>query len=70
MTKHSQAFMTINFPCSPADGTVHNLNEYMEIHSTGVAPSIEADVVNIVKNERLGVVVSENQLEEFFTLPR
>ncbi|CAO2831715.1 unnamed protein product [Amaranthus hypochondriacus] len=56
-------------PIVAEDGTVHNLNEYMEIHSTGVAPSIEADMVNIVKNERLGVVVSESQLEEFFTLP-
>lgn len=41
----------------------------MEIHSTGAVPSIEADLVNAVRNERLGVVVSESQLEEFFSLP-
>ncbi|KMT15033.1 hypothetical protein BVRB_3g061570 isoform B [Beta vulgaris subsp. vulgaris] len=56
-------------PIVTEDGAVHNLNEYMEIHSTGAVPSIEADLVNAVRNERLGVVVSESQLEEFFSLP-
>lgn len=56
-------------PIVAEDGAVHNLNEYMEIHSAGAVPTVEANLVNAVRNERLGVVVSEKQLEEFFSLP-
>ncbi|XP_021724138.1 protein N-terminal glutamine amidohydrolase-like [Chenopodium quinoa] len=56
-------------PIVAEDGTVHNLNEYVEIRSADAVPNIEADLVNAVKNERLGVVVNEKQIEEFFSLP-
>ncbi|KAL2923590.1 Protein N-terminal glutamine amidohydrolase [Bienertia sinuspersici] len=56
-------------PIVAEDGAVHNLNEYIEIHSADVVPAVEADLVNTVKRERLGLVISENQLEEFFALP-
>ncbi|KAK3217862.1 hypothetical protein Dsin_011832 [Dipteronia sinensis] len=42
-----------------ADKTVHNINEYIEIHGEGILTNVGADVIN-------GVVMKENQLEEFF----
>ncbi|XP_074276819.1 protein N-terminal glutamine amidohydrolase [Silene latifolia] len=53
-------------PIIAQDGTIHNLNEYMEIHSGDAVPKLEAKVVNAVSEERLGVVVNENQLQQFF----
>ncbi|GFY98218.1 hypothetical protein Acr_12g0007590 [Actinidia rufa] len=50
------------------DGTVHNLNEYMEISTTNAVKDIGVEVVNAVYSQKLGVLVSENQLEEFFSL--
>ncbi|KAH9610443.1 hypothetical protein KSS87_020486 [Heliosperma pusillum] len=53
-------------PIVAQDGTIHNLNEYMEIHSGDAVPNVEAKVLNAVSAERLGVVVNENQLQHFF----
>ncbi|KAK9664349.1 hypothetical protein RND81_14G035400 [Saponaria officinalis] len=55
-------------PIVSQDGAVHNLNEYMEIHSADAVPEIEAKVMNAVSTERLGVVLHENQLQQFFSL--
>lgn len=55
-------------PIVAEDGAVHNLNEYMEIHGTDVMPSVEAGLLDTVRREWLGVVVSETQLEELFSL--
>lgn len=66
---NNRAFVTgFLFYSFPVDGAVHNLNEYMEIHSDDAVATIKADLVNDVRNERLGVVVSETQIEEFFSL--
>lgn len=50
-----------------ADGTVHNLNEYMDIQRSEALKTIEADSVAAVFTEKLGVVVGQNQLAEFFS---
>ncbi|KAL3841262.1 hypothetical protein ACJIZ3_025853 [Penstemon smallii] len=50
------------------DGTVHNLNEYMEMSSADVVKTIGADTVETVLAQKLGVLVSETQLEELFSL--
>ena len=61
--------MGANFYVSAcADGTVHNLNEYMEISTTDAVKDIGVEVVNAIYSQKLGVLVSENQLEEFFSL--
>ncbi|KAL3637232.1 Protein N-terminal glutamine amidohydrolase [Castilleja foliolosa] len=49
------------------DGTVHNLNEYMEMSSVDVVKSIGVDTVDTLSTQKLGVVVGESQLEEFFS---
>ncbi|KAG8371958.1 hypothetical protein BUALT_Bualt12G0016900 [Buddleja alternifolia] len=49
------------------DGTVHNLNEYMEMSSLDVVKSIEADTLDAVLTQKLGVLVNESQLEEVFS---
>ncbi|PON38859.1 Protein N-terminal glutamine amidohydrolase, alpha beta roll [Parasponia andersonii] len=54
-------------PIIAKDGTVHNLNEYMEIHLSDVMKNVEVDSIIVVFSEKLGVVVGENQLEEFFS---
>uniref|UniRef100_A0A6N2K961 Protein N-terminal glutamine amidohydrolase n=1 Tax=Salix viminalis TaxID=40686 RepID=A0A6N2K961_SALVM len=53
-------------PIVAEDGTVHNLNEYMEIHASDELKNMEADLINSVFTQQLGVAISENQLEEFF----
>ncbi|GER25869.1 protein N-terminal glutamine amidohydrolase, partial [Striga asiatica] len=51
------------------DGTAHNLNEYMEMSSVDVVKSIREETISTVQSEKLGVLVSETQLEEFFSQP-
>lgn len=48
------------------DGTSHNLNEYMEMSSLDVIKNIGADTVDTALTQKLGVLASESQLEEFF----
>lgn len=50
-----------------ADGTVHNLNQYIEISSVEVLQNVEAGSVEAVFSQNFGVVVSESKLEEFFS---
>ncbi|KAF5941015.1 hypothetical protein HYC85_022182, partial [Camellia sinensis] len=50
------------------DGTVHSLNEYIEISTAGLAKDIGVDLIDAVHSQKLGVTVSETQLEEFFSL--
>ncbi|CAL5351940.1 unnamed protein product [Camellia sinensis] len=50
------------------DGTVHNVNEYIEISTAGLAKDIGVDLIDAVHSQKLGVMVSETQLEEFFSL--
>lgn len=50
------------------DGTVHNLNEYMEMSSADVVKSIGDDTKDNVYAQRLGVLVRASQLEEIFSL--
>ncbi|KAJ6921864.1 protein N-terminal glutamine amidohydrolase [Populus alba x Populus x berolinensis] len=54
-------------PIVAEDGTIHNLNEYMEIHASDESTNMEADLINSVFTHQLGVVIGENQLEEFFS---
>jgi hypothetical protein len=39
----------------------------MEIHASDESTNMEADLINSVFTQQLGVVVGENQLEEFFS---
>ncbi|KAL5556260.1 hypothetical protein UlMin_038496 [Ulmus minor] len=54
-------------PITAEDGTLHNLNEYMEIRTSDVVSNTGVDSFNSVFTEKLGVVIGENQLEEFFS---
>ncbi|KAL6555397.1 hypothetical protein OROGR_006655 [Orobanche gracilis] len=49
------------------DGTTHNLNEYMEMSSSDVVKSIGADTIETVLTQKLGVLVSDSQIDDFFS---
>lgn len=49
------------------DGTVHNLNQYMDMSTKDVLKEIEKDSISAVFTEQLGILVGENQLEHFFS---
>ncbi|KAH9648396.1 protein N-terminal glutamine amidohydrolase [Citrus sinensis] len=53
-------------PIVAEDKTAHNLNEYNEIRADEVSVNVEPDLIHAVYTNKLGVVLSENQLEEFF----
>lgn len=50
------------------DGTVHNLNEYIEMSAADVVQSIGPDLIEAVYSQKLGVLLGESQLVEFFSL--
>ncbi|XP_031262852.1 protein N-terminal glutamine amidohydrolase [Pistacia vera] len=54
-------------PIVAEDNNVHNLNEYIEMRAADVATNVGADLINAVSTEKLGAVIDENQLEEFFS---
>ncbi|TXG46203.1 hypothetical protein EZV62_028298 [Acer yangbiense] len=54
-------------PIVAEDKTVHNLNEYIEIGTENISTNVGAELINDVSNKKLGVVMNENQLEEFFS---
>lgn len=47
---------------------MHNLNEYIEIRAADVVTNLGDDSVDAAFNQKLGVIVSETQLEEFVSL--
>ncbi|XP_076899830.1 protein N-terminal glutamine amidohydrolase-like [Bidens hawaiensis] len=49
------------------DGSVHNLNQYIEMSTKDVLKVVGEDSVNAVLTEQLGVLVGESQLEQFFS---
>ncbi|KAK1548792.1 hypothetical protein Q3G72_010278 [Acer saccharum] len=56
-------------PIVAEDKTVHNLNEFIEICAEDISTYVGAELINDVSNKKLGlgVVMNENQLEEFFS---
>ncbi|KAK8628702.1 hypothetical protein V6N13_009285 [Hibiscus sabdariffa] len=54
-------------PIVAEDGSVHNLNEYMEIHAGDVLMNLPQDLTSAVSSQKNGVVIGEAQLEEFFS---
>ncbi|CAN1255425.1 Protein N-terminal glutamine amidohydrolase [Linum perenne] len=54
-------------PIVAQDGTVHNLNEYMDIKAPTEAKIDELIDVVVSEEQKLGVVIKETQLEEFFS---
>ncbi|KAK0596236.1 hypothetical protein LWI29_013961 [Acer saccharum] len=54
-------------PIVAEDKTVHNLNEFIEIRAEDISTNVGAELINDVSNKKLGVVMNENQLEEFFS---
>lgn len=60
-------FYLILFLCAYADGSVHNLNEYNEIHAAEVLTNLPVDLARAVSSQKHGVVVGEAQLEELFS---
>ncbi|KAL6138092.1 hypothetical protein ACLB2K_063378 [Fragaria x ananassa] len=54
-------------PIVSQDGTVHNLNDYFDISATDVVKEAGYDMINAVFTEKFGVVIGENQLEDFFS---
>ncbi|TXG70363.1 hypothetical protein EZV62_005298 [Acer yangbiense] len=54
-------------PIVAEDKTMHNLNEYIEIGAKNISTNVGAELINDVSNKKLGVVMNENQLEEFFS---
>ncbi|KAJ7976772.1 protein N-terminal glutamine amidohydrolase [Quillaja saponaria] len=58
----------IHKPIVAEDGTKHNLNEYLEIRPADVISNASSgSIKDAVFTQKLGVVVNENQLEEFFS---
>lgn len=55
-------------PFACTDGAVHNLNEYITVSPDDVVKNVEADTVNVVLSEKLGVVIGEDDLLGFFSL--
>ncbi|XP_024980722.1 protein N-terminal glutamine amidohydrolase isoform X2 [Cynara cardunculus var. scolymus] len=49
------------------DGTVHNLNEYINMSTKDVLEDVGDDSVNAVFTKQFGVLVGESQLEQFFS---
>ncbi|XP_071717357.1 protein N-terminal glutamine amidohydrolase [Rutidosis leptorrhynchoides] len=49
------------------DGTVHNLNQYIDMSSKDLLKDLEQDTINAVFTKQLGVLVGESQLEQFFS---
>ncbi|GMI77123.1 Gln-specific amino-terminal (Nt)-amidase [Hibiscus trionum] len=54
-------------PIVAEDGSVHNLNEYMEIHAGDVLMNLPQDLTSAVLGQKHGVVIGEAQLEELFS---
>lgn len=52
---------------SCSDGTVHNLDNYRNIRAIDMLPDLQADTVNSVFTQELGVVIGETQLEDFLS---
>lgn len=50
-----------------ADGTVHNLNGYFDISAAEAVKEAGDGMSDAVFTQKLGVVVGESQLEEFFS---
>ncbi|KAK6791213.1 hypothetical protein RDI58_010294 [Solanum bulbocastanum] len=50
------------------DGAVHNLNEYITVSPEDVVKNVEADTINVIFSEKLGVVIGEDDLLGFFSL--
>lgn len=46
---------------------MNNLNEYMEIQSADATSYTRSDLVNAGLTKKLGLVLGESQLEEFFS---
>ncbi|XP_008782034.2 protein N-terminal glutamine amidohydrolase [Phoenix dactylifera] len=53
-------------PIIAEDGTMNNLNEYIEMHATDIVTNLE-DFIDGVYSSKYGVVVSERMLKEFFS---
>ncbi|KAK3446676.1 hypothetical protein EUGRSUZ_A02346 [Eucalyptus grandis] len=62
-----QAQPPANDPIVAEDGTVHNLNEYMDIKAADAVENVDDGVINTVHSEKLGIVIKQDQLEKFFT---
>ncbi|XP_022013004.1 protein N-terminal glutamine amidohydrolase isoform X3 [Helianthus annuus] len=54
-------------PIVAQDGTVHNLNQFIEMSTKDVLEDVGEDSVNAVFTKQLGVLVGESQLEQFFS---
>ncbi|KAK4839750.1 hypothetical protein QYF36_024649 [Acer negundo] len=54
-------------PIVTEDKIVHNLNEYIEIRAEDISTNVGAELINDVSNKKLGVVMNEIQLKEFFS---
>ncbi|EEF32754.1 protein N-terminal glutamine amidohydrolase [Ricinus communis] len=54
-------------PIVAKDGTLHNLNEYNEIKASNGSANAGLDSIKLLFTEKHGVVISDSQLEEFFS---
>lgn len=43
------------------------MNEYIEIRAADAVENVDGELVNTVHSEKLGIVIKETQVEEFFT---
>ncbi|KAK6941825.1 Protein N-terminal glutamine amidohydrolase, alpha beta roll [Dillenia turbinata] len=55
-------------PIVAEDGTVHNLDQYLEMSAADVVKNIEMDVIDALFSEKFGVLVTETQMEELFSV--
>ncbi|XP_040956625.1 protein N-terminal glutamine amidohydrolase isoform X3 [Gossypium hirsutum] len=54
-------------PIVAEDGSVHNLNEYMEIRAADVLTDLPPELTSAVFGQKHGVVIGEAHLEELFS---
>lgn len=55
------------FHLASEDGILHNLSEYIAMSGADSLLTMDPDAVGAAISQKLGVVVSHTQLEEFFT---
>ena len=53
---------------SCADGSLYNLDEYIRMNAVDAVTQLQDGTISAVFTHKYGVLVSESQLEDFFSL--
>lgn len=60
-------YLTLSCKYVYLDGSLHNLNEYMEIRAADVLTDLPPELTSAVFGQKHGVVIGEAHLEELFS---